>query len=56
MFFVLTVVFTAMTVPALWLGATLVQAFDLPFVFIGLPVLLCLACAAFCLGKAESSR
>ena len=51
MYAVIATVFTALSVPALWLGLKLVVLFDLPFVAFSAPVFICLGIACWAVSR-----
>jgi len=53
MYATIAVLFTALSVPAMYFGLRLVQLYELPFVAFSLPVFLCLGIACWAVSKVD---
>lgn len=53
MYFLIATIFTASSVPAMYLGLRVVRDYDLPFVLFSVPVLLVLGIACWAVSKLD---
>jgi hypothetical protein len=56
MYLILSALFTALSVPSLYLGFKLVQHFDLPFLAGFAPIYVCLGIACFFVCRCDADR